>query len=63
MIGAFLCDGIRTPIGRYGGALATIKGFRTIFTQSSGINMPLIQNVSFMPDRNSSKYQCVDADA
>ena len=40
-----------------------IQGFRTIFTQSSGINMLLIQNVSFMPDRNSSKYQCVDADA
>ena len=40
-----------------------IKGFRTIFTQSSGINMLLIPNVSFMPDRNSLQYQCVDADA
>ena len=23
---AFICDGIRTPIGRYGGALASVRG-------------------------------------
>ncbi|PLL65074.1 beta-ketoadipyl CoA thiolase, partial [Klebsiella pneumoniae] len=22
---AFICDGIRTPIGRYGGALASVR--------------------------------------
>ncbi|WP_249221100.1 hypothetical protein, partial [Serratia rubidaea] len=22
---AFICDGVRTPIGRYGGALATVR--------------------------------------
>jgi 3-oxoadipyl-CoA thiolase len=25
MLGAFICDGIRTPIGRYGGALAQVR--------------------------------------
>lgn len=52
MTEAFLCDGIRTPIGRYGGALASVRAddlaaipLRVLLSRNAGIDPAAIDEV------------------
>ncbi len=49
---AFICDGIRTPIGRYGGALAGVRTddlaaipIKTLMERNSGVNWETVNDV------------------
>ena len=49
---AFLCDGIRTPIGRYGGALSGVRTddlaaipLKTLMERNSGIDWEAVDDV------------------
>lgn len=52
MTDAFICDSVRTPIGRYGGALATVRAddlaaipLRALIARSSGLDPAAIDDV------------------
>ena len=49
---AFICDGIRTPIGRYGGALAGVRTddlaaipIKTLMERNSGVNWETVNDI------------------
>ena len=49
---AFICDGIRTPIGRYGGALAGVRTddlaaipIKTLMERNSGVDWKTVNDV------------------
>ena len=49
---AFICDGIRTPIGRYGGALAGVRTddlasipIKTLMERNSGVDWDTVNDV------------------
>ncbi|KAA8856229.1 3-oxoadipyl-CoA thiolase, partial [Klebsiella pneumoniae] len=51
---AFICDGIRTPIGRYGGALASVRAddlaaipLRELLSRNPGLDPAAIDDVIF----------------
>ncbi len=51
---AFICDGIRTPIGRYGGALAGVRAddlaaipLRELLSRNPGLDPAAIDDVIF----------------
>ena len=51
---AFLCDGIRTPIGRYGGALSSVRAddlgaipIKTLMERNSGVDWEAVDDVIF----------------
>ena len=51
---AFICDGIRTPIGRYGGALASVRAddlaaipLRELLSRNPGLDPSVIDDVIF----------------
>ncbi len=51
---AFICDGIRTPIGRYGGALASVRAddlaaipLRELLSRNPGLDPSAIDDVIF----------------
>jgi 3-oxoadipyl-CoA thiolase len=51
---AFVCDAIRTPIGRYGGALATIRTddlaalpIKALMARNGGVNWELLEEVIY----------------
>jgi acetyl-CoA acetyltransferase len=51
---AFLCDGIRTPIGKFGGALATVRPddlaahvLRALRERNPGLDWEAIDDVYF----------------
>ena len=51
---AFLCDGIRTPIGRYGGVLSSIRAddlgaipIKTLMERNSGVDWEAVDDVIF----------------
>ncbi|MDH5209414.1 MAG: 3-oxoadipyl-CoA thiolase, partial [Burkholderiaceae bacterium] len=50
----FLCDGIRTPIGRYGGALATVRTddlaaipLRALVERNPGVDWAALDDVYY----------------
>lgn len=52
MADAFICDGVRTPIGRYGGALASVRAddlaaipLRTLMERNSGADWAALDDV------------------
>jgi 3-oxoadipyl-CoA thiolase len=54
MNGVFLCDGIRTPIGRYGGALATVRAddlaaipLRALVERNPGVDWAALDDVYY----------------
>jgi 3-oxoadipyl-CoA thiolase len=54
MNGVFLCDGIRTPIGRYGGALATVRAddlaaipLRALVQRNPGVDWAAVDDVYY----------------
>jgi 3-oxoadipyl-CoA thiolase len=54
MKAAFICDGIRTPFGRYGGALATVRAddlgaipLRALLTRNPSLDVATIDEVIF----------------
>ena len=51
---AFLCDGIRTPVGRYGGALSSVRAddlgaipIKTLMERNSGVDWEAVDDVIF----------------
>ena len=51
---AFLCDGIRTPIGRYGGVLSSVRAddlgaipIKTLMERNSGVDWEAVDDVIF----------------
>ncbi len=49
---AFICDGIRTPIGRYGGALAEVRtddlaaiSLKALMERNSGVDWNSVDDV------------------
>ena len=49
---AFLCDGIRTPVGRYGGALSSVRAdelgaipIKTQMERNSGVDWDAVDDV------------------
>ena len=49
---AFLCDGIRTPVGRYGGALSSVRTddlgaipLKTLKERNSGVDWEEVDDV------------------
>jgi acetyl-CoA C-acetyltransferase len=51
---AFLCDGIRTPIGRYAGALATVRAddlaaipIRALMDRNPGVDWKVVDDVIY----------------
>ncbi|MAW05607.1 MAG: 3-oxoadipyl-CoA thiolase [Deltaproteobacteria bacterium] len=51
---AFLCDGIRTPVGRYGGALSGVRAddlgaipIKTLMERNSGVDWEAVDDVIF----------------
>jgi acetyl-CoA acyltransferase len=52
MIEAFLCDGIRTPVGRYGGALSSVRTddlgaipLKALMERNSGVDWEVVDDV------------------
>ena len=50
MADAFICDGIRTPIGRYGGSLSSIRADDLAASVVDQIIKKNISNLSFFND-------------
>jgi acetyl-CoA acetyltransferase len=54
MTDAFICDAIRTPIGRYGGALATVRAddlgaipMKALMTRNADVDWTAVDDVIY----------------
>ncbi len=59
MNAAFLCDGVRTPIGRHGGALAAVRAddlaavpLRALQARNPGVDWGAVDDVASMPSQS-----------